>query len=74
MPNPTDEEIAARLVGIISDGFNRSLGALEHARALNTSRVRIQYKGVGSKYHDLVTAQIELTARYGVAAVRELSL
>lgn len=26
MRSPTGDEIAARLIGIISDGFNRSLG------------------------------------------------
>jgi hypothetical protein len=29
MRNATDDEIAGRLVAILCDGFNRSLGALE---------------------------------------------
>jgi hypothetical protein len=36
MRNPTGDEIVGRLVAIISDGFNRSLGALERAGAVNT--------------------------------------
>ena len=28
MKHPTEEEIASHLLGIIADGFNRSLGAL----------------------------------------------
>ena len=34
MRTPTDDEIAGCLIAIISDGFNRSLGALEAARAV----------------------------------------
>ena len=74
MRNPTDEEIAGRLVAIISDGFNRSLGALASAGAIDTKHMRPHYTGIGSKYYDLVTEQIELTARYGVPAVRQLFL
>jgi hypothetical protein len=72
MKNPTDEEIAALLVGIISDGFNRSLRALVQAGAVDTSKMRTQYKGVGSKYYDLVTEQIVLTAQYGAPGLRRL--
>ena len=72
MRNPTDEEIAGRLVAIISDGFNRSLGALDRAGAVNAKHMWKYYKGIGSKYYDLVTEQISLTAQYGVPAVREL--
>jgi hypothetical protein len=74
MRNPTGDEIAGRLVAIISDGFNRSLGALERAGAVNTKRMRGYYTGIGSKYYDFVTKQIVLTARYGVPAVWELFL
>lgn len=72
MRNPTDDDIVGRLVGIIGDGFNRSLGALERAGAVDTRQMRGHYKGVGSKHYDLVTEQNELTARYGVPVVREL--
>jgi hypothetical protein len=72
MQNPTDDEIASMLVGILTRGFNRSLGALESAGAVNTKRMRGQYKGVGSKYHDLVTEQIEMTANYSVSNLRAL--
>jgi hypothetical protein len=54
--NATREKIYGLLIGIISDGFNRSIGALQDAKAL-------------SKYYDLVTAQIELTARIGAKAI-----
>ena len=72
MRRPTDDEIAGRLVGIISDGFNRSLRALEAAGAVDTKKMRGQYKGIGSKYYDLVTEQVVLTARYGVPSLRQL--
>ena len=44
MRDPTDDEIAGLLVGIISDGFNRSLGALVAAGALDTKKLRSQYR------------------------------
>jgi hypothetical protein len=74
MQIPTDDEIVGRLVGIISDGFNRSLGTLEAVGAIDTRKLRGQYKGIGSKYYDLVTEQIVLTARYAVPGVRQLFL
>lgn len=72
MKNPTDQEIAGRLVNIISDGFNRSLGALEQAGAIDTKKLREHYKGIGSKFYDIVTEQIEYTARYAAPAMRQL--
>jgi hypothetical protein len=72
MKVPTDDDIIGRIVGIISDGFNRSLGALESAGAIDTRKMRGHYKGVGSKYYDVVTEQIILTAKYAVPSVREL--
>jgi hypothetical protein len=74
MRNPTDDEIAGRLVAIISDGFNRSLGALEAAGALDLTKLRRHYAGVGSKYYDIVTEQIELAAKHGEPGLRELFL
>lgn len=74
MRSPTDEEITGRLVGIISDGFNRAIGALEAAGALDTKKMRGHYKGIGSKYYDIVTEQIELAAKNGAPSVRRLFL
>jgi hypothetical protein len=72
MNNPTDQEIAVRLVGIISDGFNRSLGALERAGAVDTKNMRKHYTGIGSKFYDVVTEQIEYTALHAAPAIRQL--
>jgi hypothetical protein len=72
--NPKDDQIAGLLIAIISDGFNRSLGALEAAGAVDTKRMRRQYTGIGSKFYDLVTEQIVLTANYAVPGVRQLFL
>jgi hypothetical protein len=71
MSIPSEKELAGLLVGIISDGFNRSLRALAEAGAVDTKKLHTQYKGVGSKYYDLVTAQIELTAKNGAAGIRK---
>jgi hypothetical protein len=72
MKNPTDKEITGQLVNIISDGFNRSLGALEQAGAIDTKKLREHYKGIGSKFYDVVTEQIEITARYATPSLRQL--
>lgn len=72
MRDPTDEEITGQLIAIISDGFNRSLGSLRQIGAIDTKKLQQHYKGVGSKYYDLVTEQIELTAKYGAPGVRAL--
>jgi hypothetical protein len=68
---PSKDKIANLLGGIIADGFNRSLGALEGAGAIDARRLRSNYRP-GSEYYDLVTAQIEFTAKYGVEAVLKL--
>jgi len=72
MRNPTDAEIEQRLVGIISDGFNRSLNALREAGAIDTKKMDAKYKGIGSKYYDLVTDEIDYTAKWSVPALRQL--
>ena len=72
MKHPTDKQLEGVLVGIISDGFNRSLGALIKAGAIDTTKLPEHYHGVGSKYYDLVTEQIELTAKYGAKGMRHL--
>jgi hypothetical protein len=46
--------------------------ALEAAGAIDCTKLSRHYTGVGSKYYDLVTEQIELTARWSIRAVRAL--
>jgi hypothetical protein len=70
MPAPSEEELAELLIGIIADGFNRSWGALERAGAVDSKMMREHYNGVGSKFYDLVTEQIVLTAKYGASGLR----
>ncbi len=72
MNKPTDEEINNTLVGIIGDGFNRSMMALEKAGAIDRTKMNKHYCGVGSKYYDLVTEQMEYTARYASPVLRQL--
>lgn len=72
MSNLTDQEMRSLLVDIISDGFNRSLNALEEAGAINTRELRSAYSGIGSKYYDLVTEQIADTAQFGAARISSL--
>jgi hypothetical protein len=72
MKAPTDKQLEGVLHGIIRDGFNRSLGALVTAGAIDTKNLPKHYKGVGSKYYDLVSAQIEFTAKYGAKGIRHL--
>jgi len=71
--DPSADEIADRLVGIIGDGYSRSMAALRKTGALNTEHLDEHYKGVGSKFYDLVTEQIELTAQSTGQSIRQLS-
>jgi len=61
-----------KLRGILSDGFNRSLGALEAAGAIDTRKLKTEYCGVGSRYYDLVTEQIELTVKYSLPELNRI--
>ena len=72
MNTPSEREIAGTLVAIISDGFNRALSALEKAGAIDTKKLRTEYRGVGSKYYDLVTEQIEYTANLGAVGMKKI--
>jgi len=72
MKYPTDNQIKAALYNIISDGFNRSLGALIKSGAIDPTKLNKHYKGAGSKYYDLVSEQVEITAKYGTIGMRHL--
>ena len=72
MSHSKEQDVAGRLVPIITDAFNRSLQALADAGAIDTKQLRKHYKGVGSRYYDLVTEQIELTIRTGAPWICEL--
>ena len=74
MKNPTTQEIEALLMNILSDGFNRSFGALRATSCIDERKLAEKYKGVGSEYYDLVTAHIALTARYAAPSVQALFL
>ena len=58
------DRIKGFLIGVMSDGFNRSIGALEEVGAIDASEMRTQYKGNGSKYYDVVTKELEYTAEF----------
>ena len=57
------EQIQDVLRTAIHHGFNRSIGALEEANAIDSTEMRKEYKGNGSKYYDLVTEQMEYTEK-----------
>ena len=48
------------------------MGALEEAGAIDSKKMQEHYKGVGSKFYDLVTEQIEYTAKFGAPAICQL--
>ena len=68
----SEERIKGFLVGIISDGFNRSVAALEEAGAIDAREMRTQYNGIGSKYYDVVTKELEYTAEFAAPALLKL--
>ena len=72
MNHPNEKAVAERLVHIISDAFNRSINALEDAGAIDTKKLRKHYAGIGSKYYDIVSEQIEITIRSGAPWICDL--
>ena len=71
METPTNEEIAKVLVAILTDGFNRSIRALEQAGAVDTTKMRRDYHP-NTRYYDLVTMEMEHTAKFGAMRIRSL--
>jgi hypothetical protein len=67
-----EQELAFRLTAIVSAAFNNSLNALENAGAIETTRLRQDYRGIGSKYYDIVTGEIERVVKSGVPWIADL--
>ena len=63
-------QIEGLLIDIISDGINRSPWALVNAEAIDISVIQEHYIGIGSKYYDLVSKEIEYTAKHGAKAIK----
>ncbi len=66
-----EDRLVASLLNSLSDGFNRSLNALEDAGAIDTSQLRSDYRP-GSKYYELVTSALESTAEHARPGIRKL--
>jgi hypothetical protein len=59
------DQLKALLIHAMTDAFNRSVSALEAAGAFNLKKMRSEYKGVGSRYYDVVTeAMLQTIAQY----------
>jgi hypothetical protein len=67
-----EQGIARLLYGPMTDGFNRSMNAHRDAGATKTRKMDGQYCGVGSKYYDMVTEQMQLTVECAKPAIRRL--
>lgn len=53
------------LIHAMTDAFNRSISALEEAGAFSLKKMRSEYKGVGSRYYDVVTeAMLQTIAQH----------
>ena len=71
MGQSVEDEIVESLLGILADGFNRALNALEDAGAIEATEFRLKYKP-GSEYYALVTASLELAANDARAVIKEI--
>jgi hypothetical protein len=49
------ERLKTLLIYAMTDAFNRSISSLEAAGACSLKKMRSEYKGVGSRYYDVVT-------------------
>ncbi|MDJ0910598.1 MAG: hypothetical protein QNI99_15470 [Woeseiaceae bacterium] len=67
-----EEELLAVFVGLQTDSFNRALAALVEANAVDTTEMAREYRGIGSKYYDLVTESFEYTVKWAQPAIREI--
>jgi hypothetical protein len=56
----------------MTDGFNQSLGAFEKAGAINLKKMNKEYRGMGSKYDDMVTEQMDLTVEYAKPVIKKM--
>ncbi len=72
MSKEFEEKIASLISGLMTDGFNRSLGALEKAGAINLKKMNKKYCGIGSKYYDMVTEQMDLTVEYAKPVIKKM--
>jgi len=72
MNRSLEDKLISLLTGIMSDGLNRSLGALEDAGAVDLTEFRSKYTGIGSEYYDVVTSALEMSAEYSRGAIREV--
>ena len=65
-----EQSLEGALIRALSDGFNRAIGALESAGAVDTSKMREAYAGVGSEFYDLVSKELERTAEQAAETIR----
>lgn len=71
MNQSAEEKIVDSLIGMLTDGFNRTLTALEEAGAIDTEVLRSDYKP-GSDYYILVSAALEQTADSARPMIRKI--
>ncbi|MGD9365565.1 MAG: hypothetical protein PVH87_07715 [Desulfobacteraceae bacterium] len=72
MSKELEEKIASLVSGLMTDGFNRSLRALNEAGAIDLKKMKKEYRGVGSKYYDMVTEQMDLTVEYSKPLIKKM--
>ena len=71
MSQDLEDKIVSSLVSIMSDGFNRSLRALEDAGAIDATTLRSNYTK-GTKFYEIVTTELEMTATYARPGIRKM--
>jgi hypothetical protein len=72
MNTDLEEKFISLFSNLMTDGFNRSLVALENAEAVNLKKIKKQYSGIGSKYYDMVTEQMDETVKHAKPEIRKL--
>ena len=69
MSDSESESVESALLSALTDSFNKTLRALEDAGAIDSTKLRGQYQGIGTKYYDLVTrlqSEFTVSARTSV--------
>lgn len=67
-----EEAILKTFVAFQTDSFNRALSVLRGVGAVDTTEMRREYKGIGSKYYDMVTESFDVTASYARQSIKKV--
>ncbi len=67
-----EDVLVESFVAFQTASFNRAMNALREAGAIDDTEMRREYKGIGSKYYDLVTESFEFTTKFARPQIKKI--